>query len=217
MMWPNPRLQRTPSASPPSPLSRKPLGVGRARCAPASRAEPEQGSAESPQAASRGITRITAPAPWPSHAGRRLRAFTSRRILVQIEKVLARRAAPNKSLHRTPAAAPPSPVSSKPLGSSGQGVGRACGESLVSGRRSKSSQVHGRRPEEQPGPAGFRLRGLAERRAGWQQSHIAQMLYLATTGRLNHPAAPNPRLQRTPSASPPSPLSRKPLGAEVRS
>jgi len=24
---------------------------------------------------------------------------------------------------------------------------------------------------------------------------------------------PNPRLQRTPSASPPSPLSRKPLGA----
>jgi hypothetical protein len=26
--------------------------------------------------------------------------------------------------------------------------------------------------------------------------------------------SPNPRLQRTPSASPPSPLSRKPLGAE---
>jgi hypothetical protein len=25
-------------------------------------------------------------------------------------------------------------------------------------------------------------------------------------------ASPNPRLQRTPSASPPSPLSRKPLG-----
>ena len=25
---PNPRLQRTPSAAPPSPLSRKPLGVG---------------------------------------------------------------------------------------------------------------------------------------------------------------------------------------------
>jgi hypothetical protein len=24
--WPNPRLQRTPSASPPSPLSRQPLG-----------------------------------------------------------------------------------------------------------------------------------------------------------------------------------------------
>jgi hypothetical protein len=24
--WPNPRLQRTPPASPPSPLSRKPLG-----------------------------------------------------------------------------------------------------------------------------------------------------------------------------------------------
>lgn len=24
--WPNPRLQRTPSAAPPSPLSRQPLG-----------------------------------------------------------------------------------------------------------------------------------------------------------------------------------------------
>ena len=33
MRWPNPRLQRTPSALPPSPLSRKPLG-GRIRFCP---------------------------------------------------------------------------------------------------------------------------------------------------------------------------------------
>ena len=30
-------------------------------------------------------------------------------------------------------------------------------------------------------------------------------------------ALPNPRLQRTPSAAPPSPLSRKPLGRQERS
>ena len=30
-------------------------------------------------------------------------------------------------------------------------------------------------------------------------------------------ASPNPRLQRTPSASPPSPLSRKPLAARGKS
>ena len=84
---PNPRLQRTRAALSlqtirgessslggvrRAPLSRKPLGVGRARCAPACRAEAEQGSAGSPQAASRGVARITAPAPWPGHAGRRL-------------------------------------------------------------------------------------------------------------------------------------------------
>ena len=69
---PNPRLQRTPSALPPSPLSRKPLGVGRARSAPACRAEAEQGSAGSRQATSISRFRITAPAPWPGHAGRRL-------------------------------------------------------------------------------------------------------------------------------------------------
>ena len=69
---PNPRLQRTPSATPPSPLSRKPLGVGRMSCAPAGHAETEKGSAGSPQAASGGVARITAPAPWPGYGGRRL-------------------------------------------------------------------------------------------------------------------------------------------------
>ena len=38
------------------------------------------------------------------------------------------------------------------------------------------------------------------------------MLYLAESCRLPCHIAPNPRLQRTPSAAPPSPLSRKPLG-----
>ena len=60
---PNPRLQRTRSALLRSPLSRKALGVGRMRCAPACRAEVEQGSAGSPQSVSRGCSRITAPAP----------------------------------------------------------------------------------------------------------------------------------------------------------
>jgi len=32
MRWPNPRLQRTPSAAPPSPLSRKPFGDPALRC-----------------------------------------------------------------------------------------------------------------------------------------------------------------------------------------
>jgi hypothetical protein len=119
---PNPRLQRTPSASPPSPLSRKPLGVGRAMSAPAWRAEAEQGSVGSPQTASSSLLRITTPSRWPGHAGQRLRAFTSRRMVEQSEKVVTMRAAPNTSLQRTPAAALPSPLSSKPLGLTKQHV-----------------------------------------------------------------------------------------------
>jgi hypothetical protein len=68
---PNPRLQRTPLRA---PLSRKPLGVGRMRCAPACRAEAEQGDTGNPQAASLPVARITAPAPWPGHVSRRLSA-----------------------------------------------------------------------------------------------------------------------------------------------
>jgi len=84
---PNTRLQRTGAAGLAQapyclgkafgggrrpPLKRKPLGVGRARCAPASGAEAEQGSAGSPQVASGSVARIAAPAPWLGHAGRRL-------------------------------------------------------------------------------------------------------------------------------------------------
>jgi len=69
---PNTSLQRTRAAALPAPLSSQALGVGRMRFAPASRAEAEQGSAGSQQAASCGVARITAPAPWPGHGGRRL-------------------------------------------------------------------------------------------------------------------------------------------------
>jgi hypothetical protein len=64
----------------------------------------------------RRVTRISTPAPWPGHAGRRLSAWTSRRMVEQSEKVSAMRAAPNTSLQRTPAAALPSPLSSQALG-----------------------------------------------------------------------------------------------------
>jgi hypothetical protein len=59
---PNPRLQRTGLRL---PLSRKPLGVGRVSCAPARRAEPELGHAETPQAASGRVSRMTVPALGP--------------------------------------------------------------------------------------------------------------------------------------------------------
>jgi hypothetical protein len=44
---------------------------------------------------------------------------------------------------------------------------------------------------------------------------IAEMLYSADSCQLAFHVAPNPRLQRTPSALPPSPLSRKALGHQV--
>jgi hypothetical protein len=90
---PNPRLQRTPSASPPSPLSRKPLGDTRdGKC----------GVEISPSRAPRQV----------AHGGIRdtVALTLGRGGLVKFCS------SPNNSLHRTPSAAPPSPVSSKPLG-----------------------------------------------------------------------------------------------------
>jgi hypothetical protein len=86
------------------------------RCAPACRAGAEQGSAGSPQAASRDVARITAPSPWPGHEGRRSSAEHRSIWSSKERKALAMRAAPNTSLHRTPAAAPPPPLSSRALG-----------------------------------------------------------------------------------------------------
>ena len=70
------------------------------------------------------------------------------------------RAAPNKSLHRTPAAmlslrqrgVRPVPVSSDPLGSTIKSVVRACGESLVLRVRSHASLWHRLLPQHRPGP-----------------------------------------------------------------
>jgi len=62
---------------------------------------------------------------------------------------------------------------------------------------------------EAPGPFGSTFSG--QRKFGPLNSIPAQA-YRPLVFRLINQLSPNPRLQRTPSASPPSPLSRKPFG-----
>ena len=127
MRLPNPRLQRTPSASPPSPLSRQPLG----------RPESRHGTRLFNATSSRLVVSAWRRARSFVHRGREgadrvgsclgspvspsIRQRGGPGVANSSDRCEARHleswwGRPNTSLHRTPAAAPPSPVSSKPLG-----------------------------------------------------------------------------------------------------
>ena len=105
---PNPRLQRTPSASPPSPLSRQPLG-----------------SRELPAAAWRGQDHVTArtrgvvvgggEARLKSEAGGQDQLRFSLRLKPGGGGQLC--ALPNTALQPTASASPPPRLNAKPLGS----------------------------------------------------------------------------------------------------
>jgi hypothetical protein len=104
---PNPRLQRTPSASPPSPLSRKPLG-----------------SRESSAAGARGRDHVIVHGRGVSmdDGETRLKPVAGcqeqLRVSTRLESVgsAQRGALPNTALQRTSPAAPVPPLSAEPLG-----------------------------------------------------------------------------------------------------
>ena len=122
---------------------------------------------------------------------------------------------PNPRLQRTRSASPPSPLSRQPLGDLAH-RGAECGE-------------------RSPGPGHRDSQSVANHAESWQWLSLHRgVARLASSWRIGRrssggtsPAAarqssgrahssPNPRLQRTRSASPPSPLSRQPLGHRSR-
>jgi hypothetical protein len=115
---PNPRLQRTPSALPPSPLSRKPLG-DRGDVIRAGRDSRGRCTAAAPRSRSR-VPRINI-IPRPVGAARtgQLRSEGPRRIVTSRPVVRLRREfAPNPPLQRTRGAGfarTSSPLNGKPL------------------------------------------------------------------------------------------------------
>ena len=125
---PNPRLQRTPLASPPSPLSRKPLGAAVKRVGAGLVANRWSHGSAAIRRAVMSFSRIAGPAPLaPALVGRLSRRsvwrIVSPRQIVWRGKSLA----PNKSLQRTRAAGVAlgsSPLSSQPLGGSIMLAGR---------------------------------------------------------------------------------------------
>src|SRR5450432_2156978 len=187
MFAPNPRLQRTPSASPPSPLSRQPLG---------SRELPATESAGHAY----GTVRKHGSVESVGETGHKSECVRKEplRVARRLESVGAGQlgAVPNPAVQRTRSRGP---LTARPLGGRESPSVFWAGHDDGSGQARVAVASGGRNSLEVALSEQEQLRGSAP-------------LESISVGQ--HCAPPNPRLQRTRWRSP---LSRQPLGAAVKS
>ena len=216
---PNPRLQRTPSASPSSPLSRKPLGDLAHRGAECGERSPGPGHGNS-----HCVAKYAARWQWLSFHRGVARLASSWRIGWRSSSSTApakarqssdrAHSSPNPRLQRTRVGplGRRSPLSRQPLGDLAH-RGAECGERSPSPGHRDSQSVAKHTASWQWLSFHRGVARLASSwRIGWRSSSRAAPEAARRSSSGAH-SSPNPRLQRTRSASPPSPLSRQPLGA----